>query len=67
MRKAEEATRLALRFSGLEHLISVSFGTERIFDLVFVDRVHFTNLLELFWGILVNSYLLIDCKHSLIS
>ena len=67
MRKEEEATRLALRFSGLEHLVSIPFGTERVFDLVFVDRVHFTNLLELFGGILVNGYLLIDCKHSLIS
>lgn len=67
MRKEEEATRLALRFSGLEHLVSVPFGTERVFDLVFVDRVHFTNLLELFGGILVNGYLLIDSKHSLIS
>lgn len=67
MRKEEKATRLALRFTGLEHLIPVPFGTERVFNLVFVYLVHFTDLLELFGGILVNGYFLIDSKHSLIS
>lgn len=66
MGEEEKAARFALRFSGLEHLIPVPFGTKRVFNLVFVNRVHLSDFLELFGSILINCYFFIDGQHGLI-
>ena len=53
--------------TGLEHLVSVPLGGQRELDLVLVDVIHLSNLLELLRCILEDGHLLIDGEHGLIS
>jgi hypothetical protein len=46
VRKEEERSRLALRLSSIESLVSVPFSAQRVLDNVFVNIVHFSELLE---------------------
>ena len=66
MGKEKETSRLALTFTGLKHLISVSLRRKWKFDLILINVVHFSNLLKLLWSIFENGHFLINGQHCLI-
>ena len=62
----EERARFTLTFTSFEDLISIPFGRERELDFLFVDLVHFSQLLKLLWSVLKDGYFLVDSKHGLV-
>ena len=67
MRKEKETSRLALTLSCLKHLISISLCREWKLDLILINMIHFSNLLELLWSIFKNSHFFINGQHCLVS
>lgn len=64
MREKEEAARFALRLAGLEHLVAVEFGRQRVLDLIAIDVVDFPDFLELFGCVFVNGYFLVNGQEG---
>lgn len=65
VREKEKRAWLTLRFSSVESLVSVSLGAQRQLDHVFVNIVHFSDLVENQRGILKDCDFFVDCQNSL--
>lgn len=65
MRKEEKWTTFALTLSSFESHVSVSFGWQRILDLIFCNVIHFSYIVKNLGSILKDSYLFINCQHGL--
>ena len=64
MREKEEAARFALGLTGLEHLVAVELGRQRVLDLIAIDVVDFPDFLELFGSVFVNGHFLVNGQEG---
>ena len=60
MGEKEKAATFPLRFTGLEHLISVELGTQTVFDHLKINLVDLPQESEAVGGVLGDTHVLID-------